>query len=521
MMTTIQSFIKRRPVLTYFTLAFAISWGVFLLVIGGPGKILVTREQAMLLLPVALLAMLIGPSIAGILLTGLVDGRAGYHELLSRLLRWRVGARWYAMTLLIAPLLALATLFALLPTSPAFLPGIFATDDWASLLLFGIAGGLVVGIFEELGWTGFALPELKRRYSVLTTGLILGVLWGAWHSLLAFWGSGDSSGAFSLPLFLPEFLFYIAVLPVYRVLMVWVYDRTGSLLVAMLMHASLTASVPMILMPLAISGMALSTWYLILTAVLWVIVAAVAVANGGQLSRQPSPRQVAGNARSLGAGPLGGNDATHRRATMVSVAASRDEQQRPMLGDELVQEPMFTVTHAVTIDTPPERIWPWLSQLGSLRGGWYSYDWVDNGGRPSADRILEEYQPIAPGDIVPCLPGAREAFVVAAVAPPHDLILIVPGADGPITSWEHLVKPLGPTRSRLIVRGRVAHGWKQMAREARTAGQRTALIEYVYRLIGRLPDSWLIAVATVGHRWMEARHLRGIKWRAESWGRAA
>jgi hypothetical protein len=157
---------------------------------------------------------------------------------------------------------------------------------------------------------------------------------------------------------------------------------------------------------------------------------------------------------------------------MVSVAASRDEQQRPMLGDELVREPMFTVTHAVTIDTPPERIWPWLSQLGSLRGGWYSYDWVDNGGRPSADRILEEYQRIVPGDIVPCLPGASEAFVVAAVAPPHALILMVPGADGPITSWEHLVKLLGPTRSRLLVRGRVARGWKQMAREARTAGQR-------------------------------------------------
>jgi hypothetical protein len=206
---------------------------------------------------------------------------------------------------------------------------------------------------------------------------------------------------------------------------------------------------------------------------------------------------------------------------MVSVAASRDEQKRPMLGDELVREPMFTVTHAVTIDAPPERIWPWLSQMGSLCGGWYSYDWVDNGGRPSADRILEEYQRIAPGDIVPCLPGASEAFVVAAVAPPHDLILTVPGEDGPITSWEHLVKPLGPTQSRLIVRGRVARGWKQMAREARTAGQRTALIEYVYRLIGRLPDRWLIAVATVGHRWMEARHLRGIKRRAESWGRAA
>lgn len=205
--------------------------------------------------------------------------------------------------------------------------------------------------------------------------------------------------------------------------------------------------------------------------------------------------------------------------SMVSIAATRDEEQRSMPGDELVREPMLTVTHAVTIDAPPGRVWPWLSQMGSSRAGWYSYDWVDNGGRPSADRILEEYQRIAPGDVLPALPGAKDAFVVAAVDPPHDLVLAVPGPEGPVTSWEHLIEPLGATRSRLILRGRMAGGWKQMARGASTAGQRTAPIEYAYRLIGRLPDSWLIAVAAMGHRWMEARHMRGIKQRVESSGR--
>ncbi len=73
----------------------------------------------------------------------------------------------------------------------------------------------------------------------------------------------------------------------------------------------------------------------------------------------------------------------------------------------------------------------------------------------------------------------------------------------------------------MIVRGRVARAWKQMAHEASTAGQRTAPIEYVYRLIARLPDGWLIVVASLGHRWMEARHMRGIKRRVESCGRAA
>jgi hypothetical protein len=86
--------------------------------------------------------------------------------------------------------------------------------------------------------------------------------------------------------------FYVAVLPAYRVLMVWVYERTESLLVAMLMHTSLAASTFVILLPPA-RGVALIAYYLVLAAVLWVVVGAVAVANGGHLSRQPLRRRVA------------------------------------------------------------------------------------------------------------------------------------------------------------------------------------------------------------------------------------
>ena len=270
--------------LIYYALTFAISWGGILLVIGGPGGIPATPKQFERLLPFMFLPMLAGPSVAGILLTGLVHGRAGLREFLSRLLRWRVGARWYAVALLTAPLLMTASLLALLPTFGLLLPGIVTTNDKASLLLVGMAAGLGAGIFEELGWTGFAIPKLRLRYGVLTTGLIVGVLWGAWHFLVNVWSSGDSSGALSLALFLPSFLFSVGVLPAYRVLMVWVYDRTGSLLVAMLMHLSL-ATGNIIFVPLAISGVPFVTWVFILTAALWVVVAAVAVANGGQLSR--------------------------------------------------------------------------------------------------------------------------------------------------------------------------------------------------------------------------------------------
>ena len=55
--------------------------------------------------------------------------------------------------------------------------------------------------------------------------------------------------------------------------------------------------------------------------------------------------------------------------------------------------------------------------MGSGRAGWYAFDWIDNGGRPSAKTILPEYQHIAPGDIMPALPGMRDVFLLTAVAP--------------------------------------------------------------------------------------------------------
>ena len=169
-----KAFIKKHSVLTYFALAFAISWGGILLVIGGPGAIPTPDEQAMKLLPVAIMVMVLGPSVAGILLIGLVYGRAGFREFLPRLLRWRVNARWYAVALLTAPILIAAILFAFSLTSPAYTPGIVSTNDKAVLLISGIAAGLAAGIFEELGWTGFATPQLRLRYGILTSGLILG-----------------------------------------------------------------------------------------------------------------------------------------------------------------------------------------------------------------------------------------------------------------------------------------------------------------------------------------------------------
>ena len=273
-MSTIKAFIKKHSVLTYYILTFAISWGgIFLL--SAPYGMPATSEQFNEVWAIVLLPLFLGPSIAGILLTGLVHGRAGYRELRSRLLRWRVSARWYAVALFTAPLLITPILMALSLISPAYLPDIFTTADKGSLLLTGLVVGLVFGGFmEELGWTGFATLELRQKYAVATVGLIIGILHAVWHFLPTFWGSGNSYGELDLLLLLPPCFFYAGVLPPFRMLMVWVHDNTESLFVPMLMHASLSASTQFILSP-AVGGVSLVIYYLVLTAAMWIVVAVV------------------------------------------------------------------------------------------------------------------------------------------------------------------------------------------------------------------------------------------------------
>jgi membrane protease YdiL (CAAX protease family) len=296
-MKTIKTFIKRHPLLSYFALAFAISWGGIILAVGfGPGGFSATPQQFRMTAPYAAIpAMLLGPSVAGILLTGLLYGKAGFREFRARLLKWRVGARWYTVALLTAPLSVTAALLALSLISPEYLPGIFTSNEKIPIVLMGIAVGLVVGIFEELGWTGFAIPRMRLRYGVFGTGLIVGVLWGAWHFFQGYWVSGVTSGDVSLSLWLSTWLIgtLVGSLVAFRVLMVWVYERTnGSLLVTMLMHASLSAS-QIILIPLVWSGVAFIMIGFAYAAALWIVVGVVAVANHGHLTRQPPLRRRA------------------------------------------------------------------------------------------------------------------------------------------------------------------------------------------------------------------------------------
>lgn len=274
-----KNLIKQHPAVVYYLLVFAISWGGILLLIGGPGHIPGTKEQATALFIPALLIMFAGPFTSGILMNFLVGGKEGLRTLLSHLLRWKVNGRWYAIAVFTGPLLVAAVLFGLSIFNPEFLPGIVTAENKVNLLLFGLSWGLIGGgLLEETGWTGFVIPQLRKRYSILATGLIVGLLWGIWHFMIAFWASDSMRGEGSWPMFVAGFLvFYLLVLPAYRVLLVFVYDRTESLPVIMLMHALLSAST-IIFQPSA-TGETGFIWNLVLGIVLWIILAVVVATN--------------------------------------------------------------------------------------------------------------------------------------------------------------------------------------------------------------------------------------------------
>lgn len=293
-MTTVSVFIKRHALLTYYALTFAISWGAVLGMMGLT-DIPTTKAQIEAMLPVAIVAMLLGPSLSGLLLIGLVDGKAGLRDLRSRLGRWRVGARWYALALLLAPLIILAVLMALALISPAYLPGIFTRDDKLARLFLGLVSAVVTGICEELGWTGFVTPRLRQRYSVLATGLIIGVLWGVWHIVpMVIMPSVAYSAPFSPAVYIAvrTLSFLVGSLVAFRVLMVWVYDRTQSLLLLILMHTGLTAA-NIIYEPEALGGSSNFILDFVTAAVFWFIVALVIMVNRQRFARPPLRTQMA------------------------------------------------------------------------------------------------------------------------------------------------------------------------------------------------------------------------------------
>ena len=264
---------ERHPVLTYFGLTFAISWlGAFLTV--APRLLrgeTIPRLSGVHMFPV----MLLGPCISGIALTRIVDGRSGLQCLLLRMRRLSVPIRWYAV-LLIPP----ATILIVLLSMKSFISPVFAPGSF----LKGIAFGVPAGIFEEIGWTGYALPKMYRKTHALAASILLGWLWALWHlPVIDFLGTAAPHGRFLGAYFLA----FSAAMTAMRVLIAWIYVNTDSVLLAQLMHISSTGSL-VVLSPAQVNPGQEALWYGVYAVALWAAVAIMAGLFGSRLRRESS-----------------------------------------------------------------------------------------------------------------------------------------------------------------------------------------------------------------------------------------
>lgn len=191
------------------------------------------------------------------------------------------------------------------------------------------------------------------------------------------------------------------------------------------------------------------------------------------------------------------------RPRLLTWGATDEETRAPMAGDEILEQPRYASTHAVSIAAPPEDVWAYLAQLGQGRGGLYSYDWLENlvgCDIHSVSGVVPQWQTLAVGDEVRLVPPDYLVplhFRVALVEPPHRLLLAPAGtvADAldaglPYVTWSFQVTEQ-PCGSRLVVRMRG---------------------EFPPGTAALLTDKYLLEPV---HWLMERKMLAGIRTRAE------
>ncbi len=238
-----KAFIVRWPCACFFVLTFLVSWCVWIPAIR-PLEGLRTFNVPIWAV-VLLLAGGAGPSIAALIVTYAIGGKQGIKKALGDFVRWKVGWRWYAVVLLLWAIVYAAGA----PVCAALNGQTFVFAPQQMLLLMpqyalSIFIALPTGpCLEELGWRGYALPQLQQRYSALSSALIVGVVWCLWHFPL-FFVPGLALPGGETVLTAPITIVWTVLGTVgASIIFAWVYNNThGSLLLAVLFHASLNAA---------------------------------------------------------------------------------------------------------------------------------------------------------------------------------------------------------------------------------------------------------------------------------------
>ncbi len=283
-----KAFMKQRPVASFFVLAYAISWVLWVPVLLVIKLVLPTsQDPGPLMIP-----MLLGtyaPTVAAIMMTRILEGKPGVKKLWAKFLVWRVGVRWWLAAFLLVPVATLAAMGIYALQGGAL--GRFDPSQWYIVLL-GPLFALPLFLGEELGWRGYALPRLQQKYSALWSSVIVGVLWTFWHTP-AFWApegtaiSGQTVTLFNVGWYL---IFMIGL----SILHTFVYNNTkGSVLLAVLFHGMYTGPNVFPLFP-DISSTALSQIVKLAAIPVWVVaVLVIARFGAARLSRQAVPQDVA------------------------------------------------------------------------------------------------------------------------------------------------------------------------------------------------------------------------------------
>jgi membrane protease YdiL (CAAX protease family) len=261
-MNPITSFIKRYPQGTFWVLA----WSTWFL-----GWAL----EAMF--PSDIWALFIySPFLVGVFVTAIADGRAGLKTFFSRIVRWRVGLKWYAVALLAPPVLYLVAAGLNVLTGATIAANI-QWPEWSGFILeILIISFFMIALGEEPGFRGFALPRLLVGRSAIAAGLTLGVLHTIWH-VPTFLGGN-----------IVAILSTILIIISGAVLNTWLFNNTnGSVFLAMLLHVSIdTVSGDRGLLKLLFSGADLASQTVWLAVVYAGVVILLVVLTGKELGRK-------------------------------------------------------------------------------------------------------------------------------------------------------------------------------------------------------------------------------------------